>query len=230
MLVIIFTALLGSIGNAIVSLTKSEILTIFNQIDFASFWLFSFCTIGLFNLVSPFVLMAYGEDYLLPVVSVALFSLHFYILGMRQPVVAFKNSFGLYWQDRYKPFVNMAINLILSLVLIKPFGINGALIAMVLSYVLINSWIEPLVLHRDGLHASVKPYYYRYLFRLVITVLLSFGFYYLFALFSLDVRMIDFIIKAIIMTFVINVTFILLFVRTKEFKYYKNLALSKLRK
>ena len=51
--------------------------------------------------------------------------LNFYLNGMRQNVLAFRNALGLFWNDRYKPIIESAINLVVSIMLAKKYGIVG---------------------------------------------------------------------------------------------------------
>ena len=56
-------------------------------------------------------------------------SLNFYINVMRQPLTVYKNTKGLFWQDRYKPILESAVNLAVGIFLVNRVGVISVLLA-----------------------------------------------------------------------------------------------------
>ena len=90
---------------------------------------------------------------------VLLIVLSFYVTGMRQSVLTFREAMGLYWYDRHKPLFESAINLAVSILLAKPFGIVGIFIGTVVSTLSTCTWVEPYILFRHGFGAPVGKYF-----------------------------------------------------------------------
>ena len=83
--------------------------------------------ICLFELLNPFVELAFGEKYLFQRKIVLILCINFFINGMRKSVLIFKESMGLFWYDRYKALAEAVLNLGISIVLVKNFGVWGVL-------------------------------------------------------------------------------------------------------
>ena len=87
-----------------------------------------------------------------------------FINGTRKAVLTFRDSMGLFWFDRYKALAEAALNLVLSILLVRQYQTLGVFIGTFLSTILTSVWVEPFVLYRRRLHLPVHRFYLRYLF------------------------------------------------------------------
>ena len=143
-----------------------------------------------------------------------------YFTGMRSSAQTFKNAKGLYWYNKYMPIYESLINLGVSLVLVKPFGVSGVLIGTIVSTVTTCAWIEPYVLYKYGFRKSVVPYYTNYLkLSLVFFVLL--GVCYGAVSFVPGHSLTAFLIKFVISAVLPNILLYLVFRRSDEFAFLK---------
>ena len=94
----------------------------------------SFFASGLLALLSPFVSFWLGDHYLLPfdVVCLLVGSVFFAILSL--PLSVMMTAAGEFGRERNLSIVSAAANLILSLLLVKPFGILGVLLGTIAAY------------------------------------------------------------------------------------------------
>lgn len=168
---LLFSSVTASIGNLGVTSDCGRVLSVFRKINFAAGWLYGFTAISLGVLLNPFIELWVGADYLFEQKIVWLMVLNFYLYGMRQAVLTFRDAMGLYWYERHKPIVEMTVNMVVSVVLAVPFGVAGIFIGTIISTISTCFWVEPLVLHKYGLHSSVWPYYKEYLVNSLITLL-----------------------------------------------------------
>ncbi len=79
-------------------------------------------------------------------------------------MLTFRDSMGLFWFDRYKALAEAALNLVLSILLVRQYQTLGVFIGTFLSTILTSVWVEPFVLYRRRLHLPVHRFYLRYLF------------------------------------------------------------------
>lgn len=90
-------------------------------------------------------------NYIMPVYSVVI-SLAFATQGMRVPYLAFVQGIGHYKQTRNAAFIEAALNIVISVILVNIFGIVGVavgtLIANIYRLVVYAVYIERKVLHR----------------------------------------------------------------------------------
>ena len=165
----LFSAITAGMGNLNASETAEKKRQAFRHVNFFSAWLFGWMSICLLWLYNPFIQLWLGADYLFPMEIVVLIVANFYLYCMRIPVGTTKNAMGLFWNDRYKPIAEVAVNLVASVLLAQRMGIAGVLLGTVLSTLLVPFWIEPLVLYRWGLEQRVGEYFLRYLLYLGVT-------------------------------------------------------------
>lgn len=223
----IFRAMKASIGNIGATETPERAMAIFYGINLAGFWIYGFSSICLVNLLNPFITLWLGERYLFPIPMVLIIVLNFYLAGMRLSVISFKDSYGLFWHDRYKPLFESVINLVASIGFFFIFGMVGIFIGTTTSTLLTCFWIEPYVLFRYGFKSSVWGYFKKYL--LYSFVMLSAG-----AITWLINGLITgsginpFIKKTIVCSVIPNIVFLCAFFRTKEFDYFLRKLISEL--
>lgn len=97
----LFNSLNASVGNYHATKTEEETHTLFEALHFAGFWFYTFYTASFFLLVNPFITLVWGEKFLFSIPVVLLISVNFYIYGIRQISITFKEALGLLYQDRY---------------------------------------------------------------------------------------------------------------------------------
>lgn len=167
----LFTSLLASVGNLGATTQPEQALPVFQKVQFLCNWLYGFSAICLIILFNPFIALWVGESYQFSETIVFLIVLNFYVTGMRQATGTFHHAYGLYWYDRYKSVIESIINLIISIALAVPFGINGIFIGTFVSTMSTCFWVEPLVVFRHALHSSVKPFFRDYAVNTVVTTI-----------------------------------------------------------
>ena len=125
-------------------------------------------------LMNPFIYLLSDRDpgYLVDLPVLAVIILNFYLGQMRTPVLTFKNAMGLYWQDRWKPLAEAAINIVASLILVNQIGFIGVLIGTSISTISVVIVVEPRVIYKYGFLAPVRSYFKNYMQYILITALL----------------------------------------------------------
>lgn len=149
-------------GNLGVTEDKEKISDVFEQLFFVGYWMYGFAGICLFEILNPFVELAFGEQYLFQRNIVLILCINFFINGMRKAVLIFKESMGLFWYDRYKALSEAVLNLSISILLVKNFGVWGVFAGTFCSTVLTSVWVEPCILYKYRFHRPVKEYFKTY--------------------------------------------------------------------
>lgn len=150
---------------------KKEVQVFYQYFLISSILGFAIC-VGMITFFPAFISSWVGEKYILDPVTTWLISFNFFIAQLRQPIINFTNAYGLYWEQRYKPFVESGINLVVSLLLITYFdlGIKSVIIGNLCSNLLVNAWWEPLIIFKYGFRNSLKKFGWLYLLILVISI------------------------------------------------------------
>lgn len=159
----VFQGITASVGNLGVIEDSKRLHRIFGAAFFVGQWLYGFAAIALYQLLNPFVELSFGAQYVFAPNIVLVLCVNFYVAGLRQAALTFRDSLGLFWYDRYISLAEAAINLVSSIVLAKRLGTVGVFIGTFISTVTTSAWVEPLVLYRVRLHMSPRSYYGKYL-------------------------------------------------------------------
>lgn len=153
--------LTASLGNLVTEGDLEKSKKVFHNILFVTFWVYCFCSICLFCLINPFITIWLGEQYLFEVQAVTIFTICFFIEGIRQPALLMRDATGVFYNDRYKPIAEALVNLAVSVPLTYQLGIVGVKLGTIISYVTVALWIEGYVLYKHYFKQSVYPYLLR---------------------------------------------------------------------
>lgn len=208
-----------SLGNLAATAGPEEQFALFKKLNFGTFWLACFCGTSFFCLFNPFISLWLGNDeWLLPMVTVGVYVLEYYLSTMIGPVGAFRTANGLFVQTKYIALIKAILNLIISVLLVKPMGILGVLLGTVLSDVLTQVWYEPVVLYREVFKKSAAHYFGTFVMYLGITVVAAAIVSALSLLLPPMNAVLAFLIQIVFCVIVPNGLIVLLFHRTPEFE------------
>lgn len=224
-LVQMFGGITASVGNLGVESDSGRVKKIFEATFFMGQWVYGMVAICLYEALNPFVEMFFGSQYVFPQYITFILCLNFYITGMRQPTLIFRDSLGVFWYDRYKSLAEAVINLVVSWILGRQMGTIGVFIGTTVSMVTTSLWVEPYMLYRHKLNCSVKRYFLRY----GIYAAVTFGAWY-----GLDILCRQMTGSLLILCFqrlmccllVTNLVYLLVYHRTKEFRLLKQKGLA----
>ena len=219
---IMFGSITSSFGNLIAKESEEKCLDVFNNLFFISFVLYSFEAVSFICLLNPFIEIWIGTEYLFPFHVVMAIVINNYLTGLRMPIITMKNAAGVHVEDAWVPFGFAVINLIASIFLGSRYGVFGVIIGSIIGSLLTADWYRPIVIYTKVFKTSSLIYFKKYL--LYITLGLSYMIITnkICQVVTIPNILISFIIKCFICLIVPNLGTIILFYRTKEFKYVRN--------
>ena len=215
----IFNAITSSIGNLVVTTNKKRSKEVYDNLNFANFWLYALFGVCIIVLINPFINIWIGKKYVMGFSIVFLLVLNFYVLGMQSVTNSFRNAYGLFWIAKYRPIIMVIINIVISVVLVQFIGIEGVLIGTLISRLLTTAWLDPYIVHKYGFEISPKSYYVDYLKYLVIFTAISIILNYFVSMITIN-NIFILILIAILVVISVNVILVLLFFKTSEFNYF----------
>lgn len=211
------TAVTPSVGNVVSTSDVKNVKKIFEELNFMTFWLYSFCSVCLYILLNHFIIIWLGKEYLLSSKVVVLIVINFYIYGIHQNMLIFRNALGLYIQAKWKPVAEAIINLIASLILMKYFGLAGVILGTTISFLTTALWIEPVILFKHYLGEGVKKYFIDYISFAITTFISSITIKFLTE--SIQSESIITWIKKLFICFIIhNFLIVLIYKKTNAYK------------
>ena len=226
---IISQSVLGSLGNLNATAEPRQKKQVFDAYSMACTWIATFCSAALLVMYNPFILLWAGEKWLLPMQTVAVICLNFFLPNVLVPVWNFRNTTGLFRETKNILLYAAAINLVLSYILGVRWGLTGILAATSVSRLLTSFWFEPYILHKKVFGTSSMPFFLRQAVHLAIVVVS-------FLLISWVGRLAalgpwgDFFLKGILCVIIPNVLILAVNGKTESFRYLKNKVLEKLGK
>lgn len=167
----VFSSLIASLGNLIAKESAEKRYQVFQTMQSVSLVLSTFCVSCLLLLEEDFIRIWIGQEYVLsPIVLVAIV-INFYSLILTKPIASFREAAGLFQKTKYIMLFTAVINVVLSIVLGRIFGLPGILLATTISRLATYYWYEPILLFRDYFHISSRVYFVEMAKGMIITVL-----------------------------------------------------------
>ena len=229
----IFASLQASVGNLIFTESKENSYQVYKKVMFLDFWIYGFSSAALYCMMTPFVTVWLGEDFLLSKAVLAMLVINFYMLGMRSSIGIFKEAAGIFHEDRFIPIAEAVINIVTAVIFVQFMGIFGVFLGIFCSSLIAIFFSLPHYAFKP-LFARKKRYYFMLYFKFasvaalgVVCTALVYG---LIAMVLPASNLLSLLVATVVSLIVPNALFILIFFKTEEFKYFKNIALSKLKR
>ena len=135
---VIMTAVGAGIGNGIASESIKKNYANYKELLFEYSSIATVFTACMLCLMQDFITLWVGEDNLLQFSSVIFCSIYFFSMRLGDVTAIYRQSAGLWWEDRQRPIIEAATNLALNIILVKYLGVNGVIISTIISIVVIN--------------------------------------------------------------------------------------------
>lgn len=216
------------IGEITTDSKASEKHVLFKRLNFIMCWICYFCSISLYCLLTPFVSIWVGSNVTLPHTTIIIICVYFYIEFIISFSTQFRSACGLNDIGKFRPLITTIINVLLAILLVHKWGLNGILIALLLSRLATLTWFEPLIVHKYVFNKPIWPYYrtliINFIFVVVIAVLTKWSVQLIW-----DDSISSFILALLICLTFPNLVFLAIYGRTQEFKYFLSKLSAKLR-
>lgn len=217
----------ASIGDLIAEGNINKINVYFNRYAFIYGIFASFCSLGFFFLIDPFIKLWVGPDFLFSLSIKFVLASNLYLILMMKPIAVFQNYGGLY--VIYQPISISAviINLFFSVLLAIYTNIFGIFLGTSLSY-LFQVYAFNRLLHIHLLKRKPKKYWIMQLKILILTIICAFILYttQAFSFQNAYINMI-YIFTKLIFSFILFV--VIIFKKNDEYKYFKNIFFVRLK-
>lgn len=235
----IISSVVGVLGTALNSITSSigNLNTIedsqkkedvFYQILFVTAWLYNFCSNAILILITPFIELWIGSDYVLIDTAIVALALHMYVNGVQFAGYTYRITLGLFERGKYAPIIAAILNIILSIILGKYIGITGIFLATSISRLCTTTWLDAYLVHKYEFKTSVFKFFRKYIMYFVIFIINYIVCNYISSLIG-NSGLINFILKALVILIIPNIVMMITFYNSKEFKSIKNRLLNIMR-
>lgn len=215
---IIFTSISAGIANSLVTETLEKNFNDMKKLCFMISWISGFCCACFLAIMQPFMEIWMGKSLMQDFLFVIFFCMYFYILEIMTVINVYKDSAGLWHEDRFRPLASALANLLMNVIMVQFWGLYGVILSTVLAVVLVSMpWLLnnlfSLLFTREQLKVFLKK---NFIYLGIVTLVLAFN---TFICSFVNVRLWGtVIIRLVICIFVPNILFYLIYRRTSEFK------------
>lgn len=168
----LFNSMDAGVGNLIAEGEKNKIQSVFQEIFSIRFIIASTLSLGVLLFSQSFISLWIGTKYLLPMSTLFLLVLNLFIQLTRYTVEAFLNGYGQF-SDIWSPIAEASINIGLSILLGYFFGLNGIILGVLISQIIIIVLWKPFFLIKKNLLGFGRTYVTMYLNHLEIACLIG---------------------------------------------------------
>ena len=233
-LVKLFSNALGSItpsvGNLIVENNKNNNYIAFKKVSFLNYFIAIVTSTCLLILAEPFIKLWLGKEYLLSNIVLIVLVINYFQTMMRSSYISFKDGAGIWIEDRFIPVLQSVINLASSIIFLKIFGLVGVFMGTILSSFVLWFYSYPKYVYKNLLDRSYKEYVFKFISKILVFVFIEVGVVFITKYIVVNNLILELAIKLIISLVVSLLVLIILYRKSDEYKYYKNLIKSKIKK
>lgn len=212
----IFTAMTATVGNFVAAKCKDEVETLFKVYTFAVFIVYGITSVCFYVLVNRFILLLWGKAYILSKAVVFTITLDYFMYGFQNAINTFRDTTGNFVQGKYRAIFSAIVNAVLSVILVKPLGIGGVILATVISRVAVSAWYDPYVLYKYFFKKRIFGYYMRLLGYILVMVIMCLGIDFLLS--GISCKITGFIICVPICA-ILSCLVIIPYIKTSEFMH-----------
>jgi len=156
------SSILGSVsagvGNLIAEGNLKSIKRIFWELMSIRYLIAGTIVFAIYHLINPFIRLWLGEEYILGGGILVLLLVNFFIMQVRWAVDIFINGYGLFY-DIWAPCTEALLNLGISIIFARLWGIEGVLFGTTVSMSLIICLWKPYFLYRKGFKTALSEYW-----------------------------------------------------------------------
>lgn len=217
----------ASFGDLAVNESKKTQENVFNIISFVAFLVYGLFTIGFAFLLTPLIKICFGSGFNISNEVLLIVCINFYLVGMAKPLDVIKEATGNYYQDRYVNLLQAFINIVLSIILGKLYGLLGIVLATLISFIVLPMWNRPYIAYKYIFGKSPKSFI-KVQIKYVISLLLVYAVCWpIVSNLIISNKIVEFLIKVIIVTIIYIILIMVIYHKSEEEKYLIKLVKDK---
>jgi O-antigen/teichoic acid export membrane protein len=155
-----FAGFNSSLGDLVAVEDPPKRYSVFRVIFFLMVVLITAISVAFINCAQTFIRLCFGPQYVLGDNVVYLLTLYFFVLAIRPATDQFKTAAGIFYEDRFVPLAEAAVNTVACIILGRKFGILGVIGGNIFSTVAILSWQKPYMVFKYVFKTRLR-YYFR---------------------------------------------------------------------
>lgn len=157
----IYNSVSHSLGNLHTTNNPKREYTVFRAVNLITAILGGTAFVGTFVVGDEFIKTWIGDEWIISQPFAFLMGLEIYTLAIRTALGKYRATMGLFQKAKYRPLAGMLINVVLSVLLVKVWGISGVILATIIADWSTFMWFDPIIILKHGFKGgfSVKNYF-----------------------------------------------------------------------
>lgn len=151
-------AFLPEFGVSAATEDQEKNYSLFEIYSFANNWFSTWCTVCLLCLGQNFMCLWVGIQNMLPISVIVLMCIYFYVYNISSNATMIREATGVWWIGKEGAVIESMFNLILNIILVRYWGIQGVLVATIAALVCINLPFEYLSIFRGYFKIGIAKY------------------------------------------------------------------------
>ena len=226
----VITSTSASVGNLLVEKDYEERFIAFDKIRFLNFIITIFTSVCLLNLIEPFIMIWLGKKFVLTRFLLIVLIVNYYQSMMRTTFSVFKDSAGIWEEDKYIPVIQSIINIISSIILLKVFGLPGIFLGTIISSLIVWIYSYPKFIYKKLFNKNLKKYFIDLFKEVLLGLIIITTSYFIINSFNLNNLIINLIVKLILSIIISIGPLYLIYRKNDKYKYYKELLLKSVKR
>lgn len=157
----IYNSISHSLGNLHTTNKRDREYLIFKTVDLITAIIGGTSFVGISIVGDEFIKAWLGKMWVISQPFSFLLGLEIYTLAIRTALGKYRATMGLFQQAKYRPLAGMIINVVLSVLLVRVWGISGVIFATVVADWSTFMWFDPIIIYKFGFRGrySVREYF-----------------------------------------------------------------------
>lgn len=218
-----FNSIVGSVGNLILEHDKEKSYSIYKKLFMLNAWVYGFFTASFYCIITPFIKVWVGEQYLLTQAALIAMLANFYLQGVRMTINIFKDAAGIFFEDRFMPIIEVIGNIVISIILVKLIGLPGVFIGTVLSSGFVVVYGNPKFVYTPLFGKGRGTFLLEHAKYALMAIIVTYVTSIIVNLIQVENMYMQVVVNIIICLIIPNIIYILTLHNTEEFKYFKSL-------
>ena len=212
----------ASIGNKLVTNTVEENFEDMLYLSYAFYIIYGTCTTILLCTYQSFMYIWVGSEYTGSIYLAVFMSIYFFIFCSVGVISQYWEAAGLFWENRIRYIVESIANLLFDIILVKFWGMNGVVLATIISMLFVTNIAGPIIAFRYYFkNCAIIRFYLQQIQFLLATIITCSVSFFLCRFITIQ-SFFCFMIKGIISAFVALLLNLLLFYNTSMSKQLRN--------
>ncbi|MBR3897726.1 MAG: polysaccharide transporter [Bacilli bacterium] len=221
------SSITASVGDLLVKSGPKKLFDTYKKIRFANYWISVFCCVSVLVLMEDFITIWIGAKYLLPTTTLFILVINLYQKIMRSCNDVFLSGAGICVENKYVPIIESIINIVCSIILVMLIGLPGVFIGTLISSLTLWIYSYPKFVYKN----LFKRKYFDFIketagYLLLFLVLLGIMYLVCMQINSQNIY-INLLIKSIVCLILPNLFIYLIFKKTDNYVFFKQLFLKK---